>query len=371
MRDALAGGAEREAALKAAAFDLHPEPKLVFDTEDRLLVANEAACDRLGHGSTLMARARLADCLAPGSGLPSLLERCRSTESWVRDRAARIEVLGQPAFEADALASPIGEGSVLLTLRARGSSLGADRPGDLSGMRSAAGLGRMLAHEIKNPLAGIRGAAQLLKAAASVGDVPLAQLIVDETDRVHRLVDRMEALSEGAPLRRQSVNIHRVLDRVRALTASSLAEEITLTEQYDPSLPPAWGDEDQLIQMFLNLVKNAAEAARERDDGRGEIVISTAYRHGMHTRTAPEEPLAEAPLEVRVADNGPGAPAAIRDHIFEPFVTTKPNGAGLGLALVSKVAAAHGGRVDFESQSGRTVFRVLLPVTPREMARTT
>jgi two-component system nitrogen regulation sensor histidine kinase GlnL len=226
----------------------------------------------------------------------------------------------------------------------------------------------MLAHEIKNPLAGIRGAAQLLKSGAKAPDVPLAQLIMDETDRVRRLVDRMEAFSDDAPPERASVNIHQVLDRVRALAANGVAESLALKESFDPSLPPVWGEEDQLIQIFLNLVKNAAEAAHSRRDGRGEVLITTAYRHGVRVRAGDGKAAQGAPLEVRIQDNGPGVPPHLRDHLFEPFVSGKAGGVGLGLALVAKLVAGHGGLIDFESEPGRTVFRVLLPAVPAASA---
>jgi two-component system nitrogen regulation sensor histidine kinase GlnL len=314
-----------------------------------------------------LARGRFRAALPPGSALVSLLNRAIEENARVRERGVEISLFGLPTFEADGAAAPLGDGAVLLTLHVRAGTLGAERSGfEAAGLRSIVGLGRMLAHEIKNPLAGIRGAAQLLKAGAKTEDAPLAQLIVDETDRVRRLVDRMEAFSDDAPPLRSAINIHEVLDRVRALAANGVADGLGMREQYDPSLPPAMGDEDQLIQIFLNLVKNAAEAAHARGDGRGEIAIFTAFRHGVRVRSAKGQALRGAPLEVRVMDNGPGVPAHLRDSLFQPFVTTKAHGVGLGLALVAKLVAAHGGLIDFESEPGRTVFRVLLPIASGE-----
>lgn len=353
-------------SLKAAAFDLSPDPALVVDAEGALVAVNEAAEALFGHGLSLLARGRFLSALPPGSALTELLERARREGARVRERGVHIALFGLPPFEADGAAAPLGDGSVLLTLTVK-AGLGVERGGtEAAGLPSIMGLGRMLAHEIKNPLAGIRGAAQLLKTGAKAEDAPLAQLIVDETDRVARLVDRMEAFSENALPSLAPVNIHQVLDRVRALAANGVADGLALREQYDPSLPPVLGDEDQLIQIFLNLVKNAAEAAHARGDGRGEITIFTAYRHGVRVRATRGQALRGAPLEVRVQDNGPGVPAHLREHLFQPFVTSKPNGAGLGLALVAKLAAAHGGLIDFESEPGRTVFRVLLPISADE-----
>jgi two-component system nitrogen regulation sensor histidine kinase GlnL len=349
-------------SLKAAAFDLSPDPSMVVDAEGALVAVNEAAEALFGHGLSLLARGRFLSALPPGSALGSLLERARAEGARVRERGVEINLFGLPSFEADGAAAPLGDGSVLLTLSVK-AGLGVERGGaDAAGLTSIMGLGRMLAHEIKNPLAGIRGAAQLLKTGAKAEDAPLAQLIMDETDRVARLVDRMEEFSEDVLPAFAPVNVHEVLDRVRALAANGVADGLVLREQYDPSLPPVLGDEDQLIQIFLNLVKNASEAAHARGDGRGEISIHTAYRHGVRVRATRGQSLRGAPLEVRVQDNGPGVPAHLREHLFQPFVTSKPNGAGLGLAAVAKLVAAHGGLIDFESEPGRTVFRVLLPI---------
>ncbi|MBO0738631.1 MAG: two-component sensor histidine kinase, partial [Alphaproteobacteria bacterium] len=221
------------------------------------------------------------------------------------------------------------------------------------------GMAAMLAHEVKNPLSGIRGAAQLLEHDADPAARELTQLICDETDRIVALVDRMESFSDHRPIERGSVNIHEVLERVRKAAQSGFARHVRLVEEYDPSLPAVLGNRDLLVQVFLNLVKNAAEALPGAD---GEIVLATAYRHGLRLARPGGGGRQHLPLMVSVADNGAGIPEDLRPHLFDPFVSTKRNGTGLGLALVAKVIDDHGGVIEFDSQPRRTVFRVFLPV---------
>jgi two-component system, NtrC family, nitrogen regulation sensor histidine kinase GlnL len=225
--------------------------------------------------------------------------------------------------------------------------------------RSVIALAAMLAHEIKNPLSGIRGAAQLLEQSANDEDRALTRLICDEADRIVKLVDRMEVFGDERPVEREPVNIHVVLDHVRRLAQSGFARHIRFVEDYDPSLPPVLANRDQLIQVFLNLVKNASEALGDQSDA--EIQLTTAFRPGVRLSLPGSKTRVSLPLEFCVKDNGPGVPEDLMPHLFDPFVTTKPTGSGLGLALAAKIIGDHGGIVECESQPRRTVFRMLMP----------
>ena len=224
--------------------------------------------------------------------------------------------------------------------------------------RSVTAMAAILAHEIKNPLSGIRGAAQLLERNALPDDKPLTQLICEEADRIVALVNRMDVFSHR-PLERKAVNIHRVLEHVRRVVENGFAQSVRFSEVYDPSLPPVLGNRDQLVQVFLNLVKNAAEAVAAKQ---GEIVLTTAYQNMVRLAVTATNTSIHLPLVISVQDNGPGIPEDLHRHLFDPFVTTKSNGSGLGLALVAKVINDHGGLIEFDTQPGWTVFRVMLPM---------
>ena len=229
-----------------------------------------------------------------------------------------------------------------------------------SASKSAIGMAEMLAHEIKNPLAGITGAAQLLSMGLPPKDLELTDLIVEESRRIVKLLDQVEQFGNLRPPSLSEVNIHDVLDRARRSSQLGHGAHMRFTEDYDPSLPPVYADDDQLLQVLLNLLKNASEAASPKG---GVITLRTFYEHSFKMRRADGagHPL---PMQIEISDDGPGIPDDIKANIFEPFVSGKENGTGLGLALASKIISEHNGWLSLDSQPGRTVFRISLPRAP-------
>ena len=343
-------------------------PVVLLDQDNRFRFVNHAAEQFLGVSVPQLAQMQLSDLLPLDNPLFMLIEQVRTTGVTVSDHELTLESprLNKPGISVQGSPLPEEEGAVLLVLQDVSAMRTLDRQLAFRGAaRSVTGMAAILAHEVKNPLSGIRGAAQLLEASVEEPDRELAVLIRDEADRIRDLIDRMEVFSEK-PIARGAVNIHRVLEHVRMLAQSGFAAHIRFIEHYDPSLPPVWGNRDQLIQVVLNLVKNAAEAVTGPDTRNPEITLTTGFHHGVRVAVPGASRRVDLPLLVSVRDNGPGIPEDIRPYLFDPFISTKPSGSGLGLALVAKIVGDHGGLIEVENRPGRTEFRLHLPVLIEE-----
>ena len=357
-------GAAAELGAAEAVLNALPHAVVVIGPDAKIIDANVAAEDFFDISVMMLRRHSLRDLVPFGSPLLALIEQVRQRGGAVNEYKVDLGTPrspGERTVDLHVALVPERPGHVVVMLQQRTIADKMDRQLTHRGAaRSVIALAAMLAHEIKNPLSGIRGAAQLLEQSVVDDDRVLTRLICDEADRIVKLVDRMEVFGDERPVEREPVNIHVVLDHVRRLAHSGFARHIRFVEDYDPSLPPVLANRDQLIQVFLNLVKNAAEAIGE-NAADGEIAITTAFRPGVRLSLPGAKSKVSLPLEFCIKDNGPGVSEELLPHLFDPFVTTKPTGSGLGLALAAKIIGDHGGIIECESQPRRTIFRVLMP----------
>ena len=341
-----------------------PHPILVVRSNDHIVYANEAAEDFFEASQAFLARQKIADIVPFASPLLTLLQQARATGANINEYGVDLSTprIGtQKLVDIHCGQLPEQPDHIVVMLHKRAMARMIERQfTHRAAARSVSGLATVLAHEIKNPLSGIRGAAQLLEANLSDADRALTQLICVETDRICKLVDRMEVFSDERPLGTEPVNIHAVLDHVRLIAENGFASHVHIEQDYDPSLPPVAGNRDKLIQALLNLVKNAAEAISPEQPG-GRILLQTAYRPGVRLTLPGSESRLNLPMMILVEDNGSGIPEGMAAHLFDPFVSSKHTGTGLGLALVAKIVRDHGGLIECDSQPKQTQFRMLLP----------
>jgi two-component system nitrogen regulation sensor histidine kinase GlnL len=338
-----------------------PAPIVMVDGEDRILLVNNAAEQFFCASNAALIGRTLSDLVSMDSPLLALAAQVRASGAGASEYDVTLDGprIGPQLLSIDIVPVVEMEGCLTIALHQRSIAGKIDRQLTHRGAaRSVTAMAALLAHELKNPLSGIRGAAQLLEREAASDDAELARLICEETDRIVGLIDRMEMFTDGRPIERNAVNIHRVLEHVRRLAQSGFGAGCRFAEFYDPSLPPVLGNRNMLIQLFLNLVKNAAEAVVP---GEGVITLTTRYQHGVRMAAPGGDVRLQLPLVMTVEDNGGGIPEDLQPHLFDPFVTTKIGGKGLGLALVAKIVGDHGGVIEFTSEPHRTVFTVMLP----------
>jgi two-component system nitrogen regulation sensor histidine kinase GlnL len=339
-----------------------PYPVIVVDDDDVIDYLNGAAENFFEQGKVFLVGRRISQVLPPDSPVHSLLSQVRSEGTSISEYDVDLSLPRGSGRGLSIHVAPFGDetGAVVMSFHAQGAARNMERQlSHRSAARSVSAMAAMLAHEVKNPLSGIRGAAQLLERVVNGADQELARLICGETDRINALLDRMGGFVADGPLERSAVNIHEVLERAQRSAKAGFARHVKFLNDYDPSLPPVFGNRDQLIQVFLNLVKNAAEAVSQRN---GEITLKTGFRRGVRLAASGKEGRVHLPLVVTVADNGHGMSGEIARHLFDPFITTKSGGTGLGLALVAKLIDDHGGIIEFDTEPTGTEFRVFLPV---------
>lgn len=338
-----------------------PYPALLLDPEGLILSCNAAAENLFSTARRQMENRPLASFIGEDSPVNESIAQARDKSASVVQYDVDVSWHERPArtFTLHAAQVQDGSGNVLLLFHPTGLAAQMDRTlSNRSAARSVTGMAAMLAHEIRNPLAGISGAAQLLSMSLGDAEQELTDLIREEAERIGKLVERVEQFGDLRPTVRGPVNIHDVLDRAKRAAEAGFARQVRFIEHYDPSLPPTAGDADQLLQVFQNLLKNAAEACPQVG---GVIRIRSGYQPGVKL-ALPGQKAESLPLLVTIVDNGSGIPENLIRDIFDPFVSSKANGSGLGLSLVSKVMSDHGGVVEVDSQPGRTEFRVRLPV---------
>jgi two-component system nitrogen regulation sensor histidine kinase GlnL len=347
-----------------------PHPILVVAGNNSIVFANPAAEQFISLSQAMLKRLRLDDVFAFGCPLLALVDQVRRTGATLNEYGIEAVVpRTEGARLIDVYSGPLAEqqGLIVVMIQQRSMAQMIERQlTHRAAARSVSGMAAVLAHEIKNPLSGIRGAAQLLEPGLGDEDRALTQLICAETERIRLLVDRMEMFGDERPLTKEPVNIHTVLDHVRRLAESGFASGLQFVCNYDPSLPPVPGHRDKLVQAFLNLVKNAAEAIAESGED-GRIVLSTSFRPGIRMSVPGSNQRVSLPLAIEVEDNGAGIADHMKAHLFDPFVTSKRTGTGLGLAMVAKIVGDHGGIIEFDTEPRRTVFRVMLPLQDRRV----
>ena len=360
---ALVAMGENSDVTESQIFAALPNPVFVLDRENRFIYLNQAAEIFFQSSRMMLLGTPLTSIMQADSNFLSMVSRARAQSISVGDQGVELAGPKIGLKLINVQITPFGdrEPRLLITIqeralaeRLRGQSL------FRGAARSIAAMAALLAHEVKNPLAGIKGAAQLLEADLDAEGQSLTRMIVEESDRVAALLDRMEGFAGGANLVLAPVNIHEILDHCLNVAQASYGAHMKIKRSYDPSLPLVNGHRDLLIQAFINIIKNASEATELNS----EITIKTSYSQGRRLTFAAVNGGSYAPVQVEVIDNGRGISEELRDHIFDPFVSGRSGGSGLGLTMVASVIADHGAMIDVESVPGQTVFRMNFPVAP-------
>ncbi|MGL1919974.1 MAG: ATP-binding protein [Hyphomicrobiales bacterium] len=344
-------------------------PLLIISNTGQIKYVNSAAENFFEMGAPILLRQKIGSLVLFGSPLLALIEQVYKNRIAVNEYEIQFEIprlhvtkivdIQAKLLETNGSDSDDGNMSVMFIERGMANMI-ESQISSRNATKSISNMAEILAHEIKNPLSGIRGAAQLLGATASSEDKALTSLICDETDRICNLIDQMEQFSDGRLPDFESINIHVLIDHVKKLAVNGFGRHVKFVEHYDPSLPQISGNKDQLIQVLLNIVKNACEALE--DVPNATIKITTAYKAGLKLKVPNREKLISLPFELTIEDNGNGIDPLFLPHIYDAFVSNKTGGKGLGLALVAKIIADHSAVIDYVGDKSGAKFRILFPL---------
>jgi two-component system nitrogen regulation sensor histidine kinase GlnL len=354
--------AQDAAATASRILDALPFAVVGLSRRDTVAFVNPAAETLLARSAPLLRGRPLTDLLPADAPLLDFIGRARREGGVMSARAIRLASPHITPIDLDVTASPDGEdGGLVLTFHPSNRPTAEETKAEVTAFAQVA---RMLGHEVKNPLAGIVGAAQLLARKAQDEQQALLTLIREEGLRIQRIVDRFAAFETFFSPRTRITNVHVVIDSVVDLAKASFGANARFDLQYDPSLPEIEVDPDHLHEACLNLVKNAVEAASS-GQRQARVVIATRYRAGFRF-AGRDGPRARGALEISVTDNGPGVPENTVARVFEPFFTTKAGGAGIGLAVVTEIMSAHGGFVVLDNSATGASLRLLFPIARRK-----
>ena len=351
---------EEETLCYESILNLIPNPLLILDKSNKILFVNFAAELIFGESAKFLIKKSLQDILTEDSQLFSLVNQVKNQGFNATQYDIIINDSNKKVLLVDVIAG-IYNNNIILSIHKKAIAQQIDRSIVQKNVHSVSGLSALMAHEIKNPLSGIKGAPQLLNEEVDNENKELTNLIIDEVDRIGELINKVGSLSDKNIISRSAINIHDVLRRVCNLAKTSFAKNCKIVEDYDPSLPEVYGDMNSLIQLFLNLIKNSAEAKSN-----GKIIVKTGYRHGFNIKVSGSNKRLKLPIYINIKDDGPGIPDNIKSHLFEPFVSSKYGGSGLGLSLVASIVEEHGGLVEMNSNSDSTIFTILLPSFDKE-----
>jgi len=340
-------------------------PLIIIDNNDSIIASNDDAEMFFGLSRNILNKYKFTTLYPKTSPMYYLIEQSRDKKTTIREYSLIINnIIDHKEREVDIQVSPFEDTDLLLLIFIeRGIAKKFNRQYMQAGStKSLIEMSSILAHEIKNPLSGIKGAAQLLLDGASDENKSLINIICDETDRINNLINSMEVFSDNTQIKKEKLNMHTIFNHVKLIAENGFAKNVNFIERFDPSLPDIYGNKDLLIQVLLNLIKNSCDAIKD-NQSKGEIILSSSFLSSVRISLPTSNKRLELPLCFSIEDNGGGIDKGLIDNIFDPFITSKKDGKGLGLPIVAKIIQDHDGVIECEQTNKGIKMSILFPIS--------